>query len=312
MNYSKSIKQIVILIMALVVVTACKKDEPEEVITDSAPVQQLSTDDKNVVDNIDEVIIDVGLILSSNNLNLKISGTPCNASIDTVISANDTMYYHLRYNGLNCIQSKHREGLVIMKMKEGSQWQISGAIMKLEFHDYEITNVYSGKQITLNGNSTIENVSGGAIPLLGNTVTSLIYRNIAHLAVTFDNNTSSYWHLNKSIVFSGTPENLVMAVNGFGSVNGYDKLLSWGKDRDGDDFYTQVNEWVTFREKCNWVPFTGEQVYNIPEEGLKATVTFGFNNQNNPITGSDCPTRYRLRWQQHGQSGTIFLPVAGK
>lgn len=311
MNYSKSIKQIVILIMALVVVTACKKDEPEEVITDSAPVQQLSTDDKNVVDNIDEVIIDVGLILSS-NLNLKISGTPCNASVDTVISANDTMYYHLRYNGLNCIQSKHREGLVIMKMKEGSQWQISGAIMKLEFHDYEITNVYSGKQITLNGNSTIENVSGGAIPLLGNTVTSLIYRNIAHLAVTFDNNTSSYWHLNKSIVFSGTPENLVMAVNGFGSVNGYDKLLSWGKDRDGDDFYTQVNEWVTFREKCNWVPFTGEQVYNIPEEGLKATVTFGFNNQNNPITGSDCPTRYRLRWQQHGQSGTIFLPVAGK
>jgi hypothetical protein len=297
--------------MALVVVTACKKDEPEEVITDSAPVQQLSTDDKNVEDNIDEVIIDVGLILNS-NLNLKNAGMPCNASLDTVISANDSLYYHLRYNGLNCIQNKHREGLIIMKMKEGSQWHIAGEKMNLEFHDYEITNVYNGRQLLINGKSRLENVSGGAIPLLGSTVTSLIYRNTAYLNVTFDNSTSSLWRINKSIVFSGTPEDLVMAVNGFGSVGDYDKLISWGKDRDGNDFYNQVIEWVTFREKCNWVPFTGEQLFSIPEEGLKATVTYGFNNQNQPIAGSECPTRYRLRWQQYGQSGTIFLPVAGK
>lgn len=311
MNYLKSIKLIAIIVLAVVVVTACKKDEPEEVITNSAPVQQLSTDDKNVEDNIDEVIIDVGTILNG-NLSLKNTGLPCNAYLDTVYTENDTSYYHVRYNGLNCIQNKHREGKIIMKMKEGTQWHLPGSFMYLEFHNYEITNVFSGKQLTINGSSSIENVSGGAIPLLGTTVTSIIYRNMAHLKVLFTGNPARDWHLTKTIVFSGTPDDLVMAVNGYGSTNGYDKLLCWGQDRDGKDFYTQINEWVTFRQKCDWVPFTGEQVYTIPEESLSATVTFGFNNQNKPITGNDCPTRYRLMWQQHGQSGTIFLPVAGK
>ncbi|MDT8394361.1 MAG: hypothetical protein RQ761_10975 [Bacteroidales bacterium] len=310
MNLSKSIKLIAILIMATLVVAACKKDEPEEIPTNSAPVQQLSTDDKSVEDNVDEVIIDATNVLSGNH-NLKNMGLPCNAHLDTVYTHNDTIHYHIIYNGLNCIQNKHRQGMVVLKLRQNTQWYLPGSFMIVEFHNYHVTHVFNGKSVLLNGMASLENISGGIIQLLGSGFNSVIHRNRAHFRVSFNGQIPREWQLAKMLVYSGSPGNLMMAVNGYGIAAGYENLLSWGKDRDGKDFYVQVSESVTFREGCNWVPSSGEQVYSLPADNLKATATFGFNHQNKPVMGNDCPTRYRLRWQQHGHSGTIFLPLGG-
>jgi hypothetical protein len=202
--------------------------------------------------------------------------------------------------------------VVLIKIKQNTFWLLPGAFLSLEFQDYEITNVYTNNKMMINGMARLENVSGGILELLGNGFNTIIHKNTAHIFISFNEYSAREWHLTKMLVYSGEPGNFSLAVNGFGSAQGFNNLLSWGTDREGNKFYTEISESVVFKESCQWLPYSGEQVYTIPVENLKATATFGYNENNEAITGTECPTRYKLQWQQHGQSGTIFLPLVSK
>lgn len=45
----------------------------------------------------------------------------------------------------------------------------------------------------------------------------------------------------------------------------------------------------------------------IPSDNKKATITYGYNNHNEPVVGDECPTKYRLDWEKGTHSGTIYL-----
>jgi hypothetical protein len=306
MNLQKSFRLILILSFALAVITACKKDEPDPVTPDSSPVQQLSRDDTSVEENMDEALIDAGQVLAGSNLK---QGLPCGASLDSTALVNDTIIHYLTYDGLNCPETKYRKGKVMIKIRENTQWLFPNAFLSVHFIDYEVTNVFTSHRMVFNGISTLENISGGIPALLGNGFSTVIHRNTAHIQVAFNGHMPRDWHLTKMMVYSGHPGNLVLAVNGFGSVSGYSNLISWGTDREGKKFYTHIEEPVVFREVCQWLPYAGREVYTMPGINLKATASFGFNSNNEPVSGNECPTRYRLDWHQHGQSGTIFLPL---
>jgi len=310
MNPRKTIRLLTLFLLTAVVLSACKKDEPEPVQPDSSPVQQLSQDDNSVEENIDEALIDAGQVLSVTNKSGEMMNIPCGATLDSSIVANDSIMYILSYDGLNCAETRYRKGKVHIKIKQNSHWLFPGAFLTVNFHHYEVTNVFTNKKMVINGMSRLENVSGGIPALLGNGLNTVIHKNTAHVHISFNGNPFRDWHLTKMLVYSGTPGgNLMLAVNGFGSLPGFQNLLSWGTDRGGKKFYTQIGESVVFKESCQWVPYSGEQIYTIPADQLKATAIFGYNNSNEPITGSECPTRYRLDWHQQGQSGTIFLPL---
>lgn len=307
MNPQKNIRLLLLFFLAAMIITSCKKDAQEELAPDSSSVQQLSIDDSSVEDNMDEVLIDAGNVL--NGSFTKTMGLPCNATLDSVWLENDTLVHHITYDGLNCLQTKNRQGVMLVKMKNNTQWYLPGAFLRVELHDYVVTNVFTGNKVTINGSSSLENVSGGVIQLLGNGINTVIHKNTAHVFVSFNGYPPKGWHLSKMLVYTGKPGELVLAMDGFGVAQGFDKLYSWGVDRDGKMFYAQISEAVVVKETCNWVVYSGEQIYNIPEDGIKATATYGYNSSNEPISGNECPTRYKLHWQQYGQSGTIFLPL---
>jgi hypothetical protein len=308
MNLRNVNRLLMLILLTGVIAASCKKDEPEPVQPDSTPVQQLSRDDSSVEENIDEALIDAGQVLAGKG-SMEKAGLPCNVIVDSVYMSGDTVIYHLTYLGLNCIKTRYRSGTVLIKIRENTQWYLPGAIFMVEFYNYAVTNVYSGKKMTLNGMARLENVSGGVIELLGHGITTVIHKNVAHLDIAFNGNPPRDWHLTRLQAYSGVPGELVLAVNGFGTAQGYNNLVSWGTDRDGQKFYTQITESVVFRETCNWLSWGGKQVYDIPAQNLKATVTFGFNDNNEPIAPNECPTRYRIDWQQNSQTGTIFLPL---
>jgi hypothetical protein len=308
MNPQKVFKLLFVFLLAAVVMTACKKDEPVDVPPDSSPIQQLSQDGNSVEENVDEATIDAGQVLSgtfkSGNM-----GIPCGATLDSTVMMNDTIIYFLTYDGLNCHQTRYRKGAVHIKIKQNTHWLFPGAFITIHFHNYEVTNVFTNNKMVINGMSRLENVSGGIPALLGNGFSTVIHKNTAHVHISFNGNQAREWHLTRMLVYSGLPGNLMLAVNGFGFSQGYNNLLSWGTDRHGKKFFTQIGESVVFRESCQWLPSSGEEIFTIQATNLKATATFGYNSNNEPISGTECPTRYRLDWQQHGQSGTIFLPL---
>ena len=299
-----------IIVLAIVSITACKKDEPIVQPTDSSSAQQLSLDDANVGENFDELTLDAGIVLANNDL--KSLELPCNCALDSMYVYQDTLRYRLRYHGTNCQQNRIRYGFVTIKIRENTQWYMPGAFIVMEFENYEVTSLYNGKTMQINGRSDVQNVSGGVPALLGiDGLNAVIYRNTVQAQIRFNANPPRMWQLRKRTVFSGVSDNLVITIDGFGTADGYNNLLSWGEDRDGRGFYTRVNQAMVHKQQCDFLPSAGEEEYIIPDEDIEATATFGFNNNNQPISGNECPTRYRLHWRQHGQSGNIFLPLRG-
>lgn len=309
MNPQKTIKYIIVFLLFSAVTIACKKDEPVEIPTDSTPVQQLVQDDSQVEVDVDEVIIDAGQVLAGAG-NLKSLDLPCNTTLESVYVTNDTVNYHLVYHGLNCAMTRHRTGSVIIKLKQNTQWTLPGAFYHVEFIDYEVTSVLNSNSVKINGKSSLENVSGGVIQQLGTGASTVIYKNTAHVSIEFNDNQSKDWNLTKLLVYTGSANNLKLAVNGFGSAHGYNSLLSWGKDREGRSFFSQVAQPIVYTEACNFLPSDGQQIYSIPADNLKATVYYGYKD-NEPISAGECPTQYKLEWQQNGESGSFFVPLTG-
>jgi len=250
MNPQKIFRLFLFVTLTAVVMTACKKDEPENIPPDSSPVQQLSKDDNSVEENLDEALIDAGQVLSGTNKSVENMGIPCGATLDSTIIMNDTIIHFLTYDGLNCQQTRYRQGKIHIKIKENAHWLFPGAFITIHFHNYEVTNIFTNNKVTINGMSQIENVSGGIPALLGNGLNTVIHKNTAHIHVSFNGHPPRDWHLMKMLVYSGTPGSLILAINGFGQTTGHQNLVSWGTDRDGKKFFNEVEESVVFKESC--------------------------------------------------------------
>jgi hypothetical protein len=233
---------------------------------------------------------------------------PCNATVDSTAIVNDTITIYITYNGLNCNGTRFRTGQVEIKKHVGMRWYQQGATVMIRHINFTITKVSNQKSITLNGIKVHKNVSGGVIWQLGNGINAIVHRTWGHVNVTFDNGTSKTWNVARQKTYTGNPPNhLILTTDGFGSAGGFDNLVVWGINRQGEDFYTQIIQPVVHRQVCDWDPCSGIKKHSIPADSKSATLTFGYNSNNQPITGNECPTKYRVDWQKNNQSGTVYL-----
>ncbi len=307
MKATKFLKIGVILIAVIGLTFAgCKKEKQKDLTPDSSSMQQLSKDD-NVMENAsDEALNDVNNLLSGGSLK-STNFWPCNATIDSTSVINDTITFYITYNGSNCDSTLNRTGKIEIKKKVGTHWHDMGATVIVTLIDFHITKVSNGKSITLNGTKNFQNVTGGFIWQLGNQYPSIVHKIWGAMQVTFDDNTTRTWNIARQRTFTGTMGHLLMTIDGFGAEGSYNKLVVWGINRNGENFYTQITQSVVFRQTCNWNPCSGIKIHQIPSDDKKATITFGYNNNNEPMVGDECPTKYRLDWQKGTHSGTIYL-----
>jgi hypothetical protein len=98
-----------------------------------------------------------------------------------------------------------------------------------------------------------------------------------------------------------------MTIDGFGLADGYDNLVLWGLNRNNEQFYTQILQSVIHREVCSFDPWTGQKKMMIPFQNKGATLTFGYDSNDQPISGDACPSKYKVDWKKGSNSGTIYL-----
>jgi hypothetical protein len=307
MKATKFLKIGVILIAVIGLTFAgCKKEKQNDQTPDSSSMQQLSKDDNAMENASDEALNDVNTLLSGGNLK-STDFWPCHATIDSTAVVNDTITFFITYNGLNCKGNLSRTGKVEIKKKVGTHWHDIGATVIVTCIDLQITKVSNGKSIKLNGTKTFQNMTGGFIWQLGNQYSSIVHKIWGVINVTFDDNTTRTWNIARQRTFTGTMGQLLMTIDGFGTEGSYNNLVVWGINRNGETFYTQIIQSVVFRETCDWNPCSGIKIHQIPSDDKKATITFGYNNNNEPVVGDECPTKYRLDWQKGIHSGTIYL-----
>jgi hypothetical protein len=286
--------------------TGCQKEKQKDNSPDSSTLQQLSQDDNFAENASEDAMNDVNTFLSGGNLK-STNFWPCNATIDSTAIVNDTITFYITYDGLSCNGKLLRTGKVEIKKKVGTKWHDVGATVIVTFKDLHITRVSTGKSITINGTKNFQNVTGGFIWQLGNQYTSIVHKTWGFLNVTFDDNTTRTWNVARQITFTGTMGQLIRTVDGFGAEGSYNNLVLWGTNRNGENFYKQITQSVVFREVCSWNPCSGIKIHQIPSDDKKATITFGYNSNNEPVVGDDCPTKYRLDWEKGTHSGTVYL-----
>jgi hypothetical protein len=308
MKTNKFLKIGFFLIAAAVISLAgCSKEKQKDDSPDTSTLQQLSKDDIIVENASDEAMNDVNTLLSGGNFFKSANFWPCNATIDSTSVVNDTITFYITYNGLSCNGKWNRTGKIEIKKKVGIHWNDQGATVIVTCINFHITREATGKSIMLNGTKTFQNVTGGFLWQLGYQYSSIVHKSWGTLEVTFDNDSTRSWNVARQRTYTGTFGQLVMTVDGFGSEGSYNNLVVWGINRNGENFYTQITQSVVFRETCSWNPCSGIKVHQIPADSKKATITFGYNDHNDPVVGDECPTKYRLDWEKGTHSGTIYL-----
>ena len=298
---------IITMVSALSISSGCKKDNNED-NTDTNSMQQLTKDEVAVDAATGDVLNDANKILSGAS-SKSLESFPCNVTVDSSSIVGDTITYAVTFNGLNCAGTFIREGNAVIKKNVNTHWKDMGATVKVTYVNLKITKVSSGKYLIFNGTKTFENVSGGLLIQLGSGVTSITHKISGAVQATFEDNTTRTWNIARQRIFTGTAGQYVITENGFGAADGYDNLVVWGTNRHGEIFYSQITQSVEFRQSCGWDPVSGIVIHQIPADNKKATVTYGFDDNNQAVTGTDCPTRYKVDWEKGTHSGTIYLQL---
>ena len=305
----KTLKIIAVLILVFsLAIVGCKKNPGPE-ITDTSSLETLSQDENFVVQSSDAIMNDVCSFLSESDLkSTNWWMPPCNATLDSVVVINDTVTLYVTYDGLNCAGTRTRTGNVEIRKPVGINWYEAGATVDVRIIDFTITKIGTSRTVTLNGTRFLENESGGVIWLIGNGVEYVVHRATGSMNAVFGNGTSRVWSFARQKLFTGSPSEFIITVSGFGSANGYENLTVWGTNRNGEDFYTQIIQAVEYKQLCDWDPISGILVHQIPGDNNKsATITFGYDSNNQPVINDDCPTKFKLDWERNGNSGTLYL-----
>jgi len=291
----------------------CSKDKTTNKDTaNTESMQQLSKDENNVENASDQICNDANYELSPSKLkSTELGGGPCNTTITVSPVVNDTITIDINYHGYDCNNTHNRTGDVVIKKRYLENWGQAGATVLVTLNNFTITKLSTNKSLTLNGTKHFENVSGHYLWQLGldSTVTSVVHKVWGNVTATFDDNTTRVWAIARQRTFTGSLINLVMTTDGFGTANGYTSLSTWGINRNGEQFYTTILQSVVHKQVCDWNPCSGITKHEIPSASKSATVTFGYDSNNNLITNGDCPTRYRVDWVVGNKSGTFFLPL---
>ncbi|MGC8865947.1 MAG: hypothetical protein ACP5O2_09540 [Bacteroidales bacterium] len=287
----------------------CSKDKEDVTDDDVNTGTQVSTDEQLVDDETDRILDEAttfmmqGMLKSSEAIEV----SPCNANLDSVRVVNDTVVFYITYNGLSCNGKINRTGKAEVRIKQGTFWVQPGAVRKVKLINYTATRVATGVSVTMNGEKTHVNVTGGHLGLLGITYDSIVVEVSGHMVASFNNGTSREWNIARRKVFTGTQGNIEVTTSGFGNAGEYNHLVTWGVDRLGDNFYTQIVEPVMTKQSCDWNPVSGIKKHYVPAKSLTITTTFGFDSNNQPVTTGDCPSKYKLEIERNGNTRTLYL-----
>jgi hypothetical protein len=300
---------------AAVAFTACKKSSKTEETDETTVTQQLTqhADDQSRVSNdMDAVDNDINTAVESNSgfareANAQnVMSPPCDANISFDSTATERRMT-ITFTGSLCDSFRTRTGQIIVSIPRTQRWRDSGATITENIVNLKITRRSDNKSITINGNRSVKNVTGGR--LITMTVGSTIIHTIdGSMTITFDDNTQRQWSVARKRTFT-RPANLInFAITGTHTDGTTTGIAEWGTTRYGATFATQIVEPLKFNGECNYRLGSGKVLHSRLAHSLE--VTYGLNAQG-VATGCPGPNPYFYKavWTgANGNTQTIIHP----
>ena len=310
MKTNKFIQLSVFLVTVLALsFTSCSKEDLSPGKIDPVSIVQLTSDENNVEGIMNDAMSDVASLMGLGGGLKSSAWKPCHGTVDSTLKFNDTTTFYITYNGVNCNERSIWNGKIEVKRKSGVRWNQAGAAVVFKYIDLTVTNIKNNKSVTLNGTKTFTNVNGGLRWQVGTVITSYVETVKGSMQASFENGTARTWNVARKLTYTGTPGNMVTTIDGFGTAGEYANLVVWGTNREGEEFFTQIIQSVVRKQACDGKPVSGIKKHQIPSDSKSATVTFGYDDNNQPVAGDACPTKYRVDWQRNNSSGTSYYPL---
>ncbi len=285
--------------------SSCKKDKAAD-NSDVTEFQVQSDDQARFTTETDAIDDDVNAALENNGgsyaqrpLN---PTTPlpihCDATV-TVDTVSTPRKITITYNGLNCLGNRTRTGTVVISFSPNFRLSAPGASYTITAQNLKITRLSDNKSITINGEKTITNVSGGKLRDLATRTSPIIHDVTSNgITVTFDNGTQRSWQVLKRRTFT-YDNGIVIAVSGRGPQG----VAEWGINRFNNAFTSAVLEPLTVKQSCDFRLVSGKIQHKGPL--VTTTTTFGLDASGNPVTS--CPGGafyYQVVWT--GPNGNSY------
>lgn len=279
---------------------SCKKTETNnnsggnnsDLATHSDDQSRVSAGTDEMADDANAVIDNVAAFNGRPN-GVDFLPLPCNTTfvLDTVST---TKRLTITYNGVNCYGNYSRTGKLVLTMPVDQHWGDVNAILTTEAQNFKITRIADGKSITINGTSTIKNVTGGHFYELASLGTIIHEIGSTGITVTFDNGSQRSWQVAKKRTFSYV-NGIVITTQGNHTEGSVTDISEWGTNRFGGAFTTRITAPMIIRQDCNFRLVSGQ----VTNEGALGTAvaTFGLDASGNPAT--TCPTGayyYKIQW----------------
>lgn len=291
---------------------ACQKSNTDQDDTSNQQTEAQLTahadDQAQFSADMDAVADDANLILEASGIASKqmdLNGLICNATADVDTSGNPWKIT-VTYNGLNCLGTHSRTGVVVISAAPRLRWATAGSALTITAQNLKITRVSDNKSITLNGAQTYTNTSGGLLISLSaqNSITHTITSN--GISVKFDDNTTRTWQVARRRVFSYN-NGVVITSAGIHTEGNQDNIAEWGTNRFGGSFTSATTSPIVIRQDCSF-RITSGQIRHV-NALVDATLTFGLNASGQPTScpGSN-PYYYKLSWT--GPAGNTYNVIA--
>ncbi len=301
MKTKNFMKGLMVVMLAMLVITGCKKKEhemeTEEHQVDEATQKTTASDQSNVDQESNYSMDEVNKVL--NNSPKTRTALPCNVDIDS--SALYKGLIKLTYNGLSCDLLRKREGVISIQLpydgKTVTPWSTKGAKIIVTYDHYKVTRVADNKTIMFNGATHVTNVNGGGLFTLMSG-TTIIHRARGSLEITFDDGTKCSWGLAASRSYTLSSFSLLSTEEtGDTTINGHPNTSFWGVTRSGQNFSVSVTTPVVTNllgSLCIFRPWKGVRViHGIYHE---ITITYGVDITGTPVVQNACPYGYKLNW----------------
>lgn len=284
---------------------ACKKDSHSAAEKDDQEITVHADDETFFTSETDAVFSEANLLLEAGSVNPRHQDNPiCDATVAVDLLSNPQTIT-ITYNGAGCLGNRTRKGEIVLSAPQGTQWKNAGASVKITFKDFKITRNSDKKSVTINGEQTYTNTSGGLLLKLASleAITHTVTSN--GLSVTFDNGSKRSWQVAQQRVFTYN-KGIVITVLGMHTEGNNTQIAVWGTNRFGVAFATSITEPLIIRQDCNF-RLTGGAVKHTVGSAA-ATATFGLDAAGNPVS---CPAGnyyYKLVWTgPNGNAVTAIL-----
>jgi len=236
------------------------------------------------------------------------TATLCGGTIDS--SQLSSGILKINYNNVSC-NNRSRSGQVVISIVDYplKKWKNRNCILKVDFKGFIVRGLTDGRSMQVDGTFYLTNETGSTWyemrylnePTIGHLVSA------NDVKVTFDAKEIVYLNLKRRYTYTIAGGVISCREEGLGEQNGLTSLETWGGNRDGKTFSSQVIVPLVWNTSCGAGFPSGGQLQVVTDGNyFDLNVFYGLDSGGESVS-SGCASAWKATWDYKRKTNKRIL-----